>query len=327
MNTIHDSQIPWELIEISLAGNASAGDSNRLEQWLSASVENRELYTAIKKGMAGPAPESRPDVERMLAAVEQRIDTGRDSGKRGTSWVQRYTWIAAAAVVVAIGVKYIPFRTAPQHLEPESRSYSTNTAQRATITLNDGTRVHLAPETRLTVSTDFGRKSRDVILQGRAVFNVDHAKGVPFTVRAGNSVTRVLGTEFDVRAYATDSIVRVGVVSGKVSLGGVVLQPGDAGTFSAMRTVVEHNVDPIYMTGWTRGELVFRDTPLGEAADDVWRMYGVTIRVADSSLAARRISGVFGERSREELVRLLASVAGARYRLEGNTVVLTPLGR
>lgn len=73
--------------------------------------------------------------------------------------------------------------------------------QRAQITLADGTRVWLNAQSTLTYASNFGRKERNVELDGEAYFEVTKNKKLPFYVHTEMNKVRVVGTCFNVCAY------------------------------------------------------------------------------------------------------------------------------
>src|SRR5262249_55040216 len=123
------------------------------------------------------------------------------------------------------------------------RSIVTEIGQRDSTRLSDGTRVVLAPQSRLTIASGYGNTHRTVQLDGEAFFDAAHAGTQPFIVRAGAAAVRDIGTAFTVQAPATDSVV-VAVTTGSVILRpaaapvtdtGVVLRAGDKGVLTGGR--------------------------------------------------------------------------------------------
>ena len=56
---------------------------------------------------------------------------------------------------------------------------------------------------------------------------------------------------------------------------------------------VKTTVDSYMATSWSRGRLVFRGTPLGEAIEEVNRYSTRKVRLADPSLASLPVGGNF----------------------------------
>src|SRR5215204_3932981 len=101
---------------------------------------------------------------------------------------------------------------------PDVKPIATTFARMGTVTLDDGTKVRLAPESEVTVPKLFGAEMRVVRLKGSGEFTV--AKGIdqPFRVKAGNSDIVATGTAFTVTA-AEDNTVTVVVSEGSVKVG------------------------------------------------------------------------------------------------------------
>jgi ferric-dicitrate binding protein FerR (iron transport regulator) len=197
------------------------------------------------------------------------------------------------------------------------------------LTLPDGTRLRVAPGSRLFVDGDYGRGTRTVRLEGQAYFEVTHDDTRPFRVRAGNTVAWDLGTKFAVRAYA-DEPVRVAVEEGSVAIPQALktpLRPGDLATIdSAGRGTVEHGTDLARYTAWARDTLEFRDTPMAEAVRDLARWYGANVRLADSAHARRHITATIAESTIDAALGLVAPAVGARYERLGQAFVLRAAG-
>ncbi|WP_394678711.1 FecR family protein [uncultured Sphingobacterium sp.] len=103
----------------------------------------------------------------------------------------RYTSLMIAAVLVLIG-SVISYRSL---YLPDVYQATQNVL---TLTLKDGSRVTLSKGAKLTVEKSFPADTREVILDGDAVFNVTKSKIHPFIVHAGSYQTKVLGTIFKI---------------------------------------------------------------------------------------------------------------------------------
>ncbi|UMQ43101.1 FecR family protein [Chryseobacterium sp. Y16C] len=103
----------------------------------------------------------------------------------------RYTSLMIAAVLVLIG-SVISYRSL---YLPDVYQATQNVL---TLTLKDGSIVTLSKGAKLTVEKSFPADTREVILEGDAVFNVTKSKIHPFIVHAGSYQTKVLGTIFKI---------------------------------------------------------------------------------------------------------------------------------
>lgn len=208
-------------------------------------------------------------------------------------------------------------------------TYDTRTGEQRMATLDDGSRIALNTDSRLTVK--FDREAREVSLdRGEAMFDVAHDAARPFIVKAGDERIKALGTSFVVRRDGER--VRVTLLSGKVEVARMgerprllaVLAPGER--VSATPDTVPVLDRPVLesVTAWRRGELRFRDTPLSEAVAEVNRYGRQRVIVNDARLAALPISGVFATDDPAEFAAAVAQLHGLRVQREGEAVLLTP---
>lgn len=207
---------------------------------------------------------------------------------------------------------------------PERGTYATADGQRAEVRLADGTRVRLAPASRLRVAAGFGEERRDVYLQGEAYFDVVHDDAKPFTVHAGNATARDIGTAFSVRSYEEDSSVRVVVREGEVAMSGVgSLRAGDLGRLTSRgQATLRRDVDVDALLGWLDGRHAYEDARLGQVLREMRRWYGTDVRLADPALAALPFTGTLEGASPTAAVELVAKTLGLTVTRQDGRVVL-----
>jgi ferric-dicitrate binding protein FerR (iron transport regulator) len=251
-------------------------------------------------------------------------------GFRAAAW-KHHGWRIAAALLVVIGlvgglVGYPRWMKTNSATAPgQMLRYTTANGQRANVTLPDGSVVSLNVASRLDVPTDYMRGHRTLYLRGEALFAVTHHDRVPLTVVAGHTTTTVLGTHFVVRHYATDSLVRVAVHDGKVSVRSVVLTANEEATVGATGHV---RVQPASAARFTfaSGVLTLEDMPLSAGIVELSRWYDADIRLGDSSLAAQRIKGKFAAGSLADLTAILEWTFNVRVVRSGRVLTLYPRG-
>jgi transmembrane sensor len=254
-----------------------------------------------------------------------------------------FSFSIAAALLVLVGGGAVWLRThsreapVPSALDAADGHYTTSRSQYATITLTDGSRVTLAPESRLTVPASFGEASRSLSLEGEAIFDVRHDAARPFRVRVRRAVIQDIGTRFDLREYSDDAAVTVAVVEGAASLErlrsdsvtrdahtakDVVLHPGQVGRMDARGTLSSAS-DPRLSRyfAWARGRLVFVAQPLPDVLRTIGRWYDLEIH-ADDPLLARRVTAEFSTQTPSEIVDALAIAVNATVERRGRVVTL-----
>jgi transmembrane sensor len=171
------------------------------------------------------------------------------------------------------------------------------------ITLVDGSRLDLAPDSR--VSTRFTLARRDVELErGQAFFAVAHSAARPFIVHVNGLIVTAVGTAFDVRIDPTNTVVTV-------SEGRVTVAPGTDEASEGPRTNTETiragvgqrvtfsksarrlsvaTVDPRVAESWRDGRLQFVGEPLEDVVGVVNRYSAPQIFVAPA-LQQTRFTG------------------------------------
>ena len=228
--------------------------------------------------------------------------------------------LAAAAAALIIGAAALTLQS-PEP-EPAPLTYATAIGEQKTVTLEDGSILTLNTNTKLSVQ--YSKAERLVRLtQGEALFEVEQSDR-PFLVEAGGTVTRALGTEFDVHAERhTVSVtlikgsVRVttsdpgpgagqaGAMPAKTLQEGIVLKPGDRLEMKPGADPILSTIDPAQAGKWREGLLQFDNVTLAEAIAEMNRYSTTKLRIDDTDLAAERISGTFPAGEQEAFAETL----------------------
>lgn len=276
---------------------------------------------------AGDSPATRA-MSTSRGSVVTRELAGRPSGTRSL-W--RATIAAAALACAASVIGVIALRAAhTSGALGADRIYTTRIGQRATVILSDGSRVQLAPQTTLRVASGFGRETRAVTLSGEAYFTVSHATGAPFTVRTGATLTRVLGTTFDVQRYPTDHVVRVTVTTGKVAVGGATPRQPSVTLIAGMTGVVGDSSAVTVATGespsvsWTDGQLVFHNATTDDVLAALTRWYGYRFQLTDSSLVHQNLTMGVSTESSTAALETLKQVLDVDLTFHDSVVTVSP---
>ena len=328
----------WEAIGRFLAGESSNEETTRVERWLDANPAEKALLSRLDSGVIGHAVND-VDVEAALTRVHSRMGEGARRPpltlERGGARPRRRmavigSLLAAAAVV---GVMFSLRKTAPVAgpVTLAERTYTTRIGQRDSVTLVDGSRVLLGPDSRLIVPAEYGAAARAVSLRGDGYFDVRHDAAKPFVVRVGHALIEDVGTTFTVESDEGDT-TSVAVVTGSVRLragdsspaSGVLLAAGDRGTIDPKGSVnAERHAVGDDDVAWTTGRLVFRDASLTRVAGEIHRWYGVTLHVADSSLLKRHVTASFAGEPIDQVLKIVALTLGARVERRGDSAIVT----
>jgi transmembrane sensor len=174
-------------------------------------------------------------------------------------------------------------------------TYHTGAGERRTITLASGARLLLSPTTTVDISSN-AKSGTNVTVTGQVLFTVPHRVSTPFSVRTPHATVRVLGTTFLVRRYPAEPTTRVSVVEGRV---GVHASGVAAGKATAIRTTVLDAGSAVAVSDSgiaiasevaVDGRIVFRNATLASVAEELGRVYGANVRVADSVAARTQVT-------------------------------------
>lgn len=182
-----------------------------------------------------------------------------------------------------------------QQVEQERNGEQYNTlvvpyGRRAHITLEDGTVAWLNAGSRMIYPVVFDGLKREIFLEGEAYFDVSQKAGVPFFVYTNNLRTTVLGTGFNVSAYADDAEQSVVLVTGNVKVKAnssdieQLLSPGEKAGFDG-RHLNKQAVNIMEYTSWKDGRLQFEHAPLNHIVKRLGRYFNIRITLQASELA------------------------------------------
>ena len=230
-------------------------------------------------------------VSEAWAVVERRMDDSRVRSldrpplRRALHLVSNpfvVRWAAVAAVIViAVG---IVLWTRPITIEAGAGEVSE-------FVLPDGSDVTLSSGSSITYKRGFRGSTRIVSLNGEAFFDVVRLD-TPFIVGTFNATVEVLGTQFNVRAWAGDARpeTEVTLQEGTVrfsslapSLNSVLLAPGQYSALHAGATQPTDpvSIDAVRIASWRNGGFTFNNKPLTTILAEVQRRYNIQIRISD----------------------------------------------
>lgn len=127
----------------------------------------------------------------------------------------------AAVFILAFGCFYFLMPEQEDVVEPEEIAMQTiyvPEGQRAEIFLADGTKVWLNGKTSLSFPNRFTHGERRVELDGEAYFDVKKDASEPFIVSCEDYRVKVLGTEFNVKAYRRNGRFETALLKGSVEI-------------------------------------------------------------------------------------------------------------
>lgn len=230
--------------------------------------------------------------------------------------------LSLAAAAVLLLALLVPLLWAPAANQPELL-VTAGGEEIQEVVLEDGTRVSLNANSRLSYPEEFGPHERRVYLRGEAWFEVEAQGGRPFYVETEDLLVKVVGTAFNVRSWPEQSGVSVEVGSGRVEVHSglegnehILLQRGEGLVFHRSTKQLEQVPLNRNYLAWKTGQLNFEDTPLSEVLQTLERTYQRPITADHPTIFEEKLGGSFSHQSFEHVVEVLCTT----FQLEQHTV-------
>lgn len=214
----------------------------------------------------------------------------------------------AASMLAAAAASVVIWSGMPGQERDEASVLQTAVGQHQRFAMKDGSRIELNTKSKAIV--DYRPSQRQIILvDGEGYFEVAKNKARPFTVVAGTTTVRAVGTQFSVRRRGdgkVDVVVTEGVVQvtqhekgEKPGIGALLREARLVAGQSLTSNLASFAIAPVsrkkiaQMLAWQKGRVSFDETPLSSALEEMSRYVAVPIVAGDSGAASVRISGAF----------------------------------
>jgi transmembrane sensor len=267
--------------------------------------------------------------------IQQKITVGGQRNKE--SRIPAFlTWLTRAAAILLFPVLAFLFYTLSENAEIKMESAQlanlpvdsleiiAPVGSRTVVQLTDGSEVHLNYGSRLKYPQTFTGDSREVLLTGEGYFDVAHNPEKPFIVKTGKLNVKALGTAFNVLAYPENDVVQTTLVNGKVVLESVEkekitktigsMTPGQHVNYNIKTGTVsssEGNIEKYI--AWKEGKLIFDETTIVEAAEQLGRMFNVSIEV-DDNIKDYTYTVTFEDEPLFQILELMTVATPVRYK-------------
>lgn len=315
---LNETATPEEAAEV-----AAWFSTNEGQAWLSTEFDSdvRQLETG------GMMPRSDVPGEELLQRIERILSRAR----------RRRMLFRAAAILIPCALILGLWANLNSRLggalfsADRQQSVSAAVGQRKEIIFQDGTRIFLNAGSTISYPERFGLSERRVRLEGEAYFEVAHNPQRPFVVETTDeAAVRVLGTEFDVKAYRTDPTISVVLLQGSVEFSrgasSYRLKPSQRLVFD--KRMGTSSIESLNNAGqavlWSRNTICFRDTPMREVIQELERWYDVRFEVTDLSVYDCTFSLQTPNLPLRELLDELENIAPIRCTLDKGVVGISP---
>lgn len=273
-----------ELLMKYIKGETTPEEREKVVRWLDEDPEHIHQYHSLRKlydiSLWSPIEESQPEKKqtRTLKPV----------------WIE-FLKVAAVILITFLGTKaFFDWKEEPVKMQ----TVIVPAGQRAELLLADGTKVWLNSRSKLKFPDRFQKDARNVELDGEGYFEVTHKEEAPFTVHTSRYDVKVLGTEFNVKAYNSKNQFETSLLKGCVEVSDanksqiVRLRPDEQVISDGSQLIRSVILDKNYFR-WKEGLLCLDDESIGGLIDKLELYYDVKIIVQQASLMKYHYSGKF----------------------------------
>jgi len=220
--------------------------------------------------------------------------------------------------VVKIGEDAIQYLSLSNDLSLHHR-VTVPVGRRYDVTLTDGSSVSLNACSILTIYPVNNANHRAASLVGEAYFDIQKDQavtapptGLPFTVKVKGQIVKVLGTKFNVAAYADEPVIKTTLVEGRVHFNGILLHPDEQLRFVNRKTTIE-KVNTEQAVAWRNGYFTFHNEDIRSIMRQIARWYRIDVSFANG-LSNDTFGGVVAKSSNlQDVLDILTELGGMRF--------------
>lgn len=197
------------------------------------------------------------------------------------------------------------------------------------LTLPDGSQVWLNSASSIRYPTAFTGTERMVEMTGEGYFEIAPDAAKPFTVKAGRLDVHVLGTGFNIMAYADENAIRTTLVSGSVKVEAgdatAVLTPGLQASLSPEgQTFKTSRPDLAEVLAWKNGQFRFNKTGIKNIMRQVARWYDVEVSY-EGNVDNIEFQGILSRKvTAQALLETLEATGEVHFKVKGDHISVIP---
>jgi transmembrane sensor len=311
-------------------GNASEKDMQALEQWISMSAENQASFDELSKlyEKLGIAEVTIPELNTEKAKESFLTYMSIHENTKPIQVVEfkpkafyKQWMFQAASIALILALSFSAWLVYSEH--------DVVLASRAILKeriLSDHTQIKLSENSKITYSSNYGKKSRKIRLEGKAFFAIGHQGNGTLQIKAAETLIEDIGTQFTVSAYPESKNVSVIVSEGKVhfftaSNSGITLNANETGIYNKQTqkfTVIKPDTIAKEIK-----HIQFNGIALSSAMETISKQYGVTIRYAQHEISERSITVNFDGENVDMVLQVIGETLDLNVKKDANGYLLS----
>lgn len=200
------------------------------------------------------------------------------------------------------------------------------------ISLPDGSKVWLNAASSLRFPAAFNGAERLVELSGEAYFDIAPDAARPFRVAVtapgkGPMEIDVLGTAFNIQAYADEPVRTATLISGKVRVSngseGKVIHPGQQAVLKGSHQLTVQEADLDVVMAWKNGLISLQNATIEEIMRQVERWYDVDV-IYEGEVKQQFMGNIPRTMKLSDILKVLESTGWVHFEVNGRTVKVKP---
>jgi transmembrane sensor len=212
----------------------------------------------------------------------------------------------------------------------QSNIISTPIGRQYQLILDDGTKVWLNAGSSLAYPSRFSGKVREVKMTGEVYFEVAKNVSMPFIVKVNDATIDVLGTQFNINAYADEPLVKTTLAEGSIRINYAkdheLLKPGQQAVIKNGQSglnIKTANVSRVL--SWKNGVFSFDHADIYSIMRQLARWYNVEVEYKGSFDSTDEFGGkILRNVNLSKVLELLQETKSVRFIIDGKKVTVMP---
>lgn len=308
-------------------GRLSPKDEAGLLGWVKESETNRNYFFQLKESL-DPEKMEHPLLRSSYAELQNKLMIDQQFRSASTGKFRKlqlsFTRIAAMLLLaLTLGFAIAWLITGIPLEKSQVVWFETHVprGEKSQLLLPDGSKVWLNSESILSYPSNFMDGDRDVKLKGEAYFEVSKVNGSLFTVETRDYNVRVLGTKFNVTAYADFNRTETTLIEGRIEVRKgkqtIDVDPGETLTYQDNQFFTKMSNAP-KSARWKDDIFDFDRITFHELVIRLERWYDVDIEIKSPDLNSIVYSGVFkNEETIDQVLNTLELTMPIHYTRDG----------
>lgn len=313
------------IIDYLLYEDNSAPVDPKLEQWIVQSEANSltfARYKTIWERLPHAARRYRFDTVRAFEEVDKANRKRVSLQGRIKNWGYALSGVAVTLLLFLLTNQFVM-------VDEKPFSMTTDYGSRSEVVLPDGSNVKLNAGSRITYQHKKKENIREVIFEGEGFFEVSKNDDLFVVKTTGGIEVEVLGTTFNLTAYADEPDIQVSLIEGKVQFHTnnrkLVMKPGQIAIAHKSTNEIRLQEGVLsHSYGWLNKRLYLDNLSLSETCKILERWYDVKISLKEGIGNEIHYTGVLQEENITGILDALCRLSEINYQISGKKIDISP---